>query len=168
MPKSLPTVALFLLLPTLLSAADAPPNRAKAIWSPEALAALSAPEKIEVFRIAERQLKVGDRPQKIGPYFVIAQAKDPGKEVAQRIAAMLLDDHSYEWELKKGCEPMPGIAFRIHGAGKTAEVVLCYECKMLSPIPDGHWHNFDPAQTALIKFAKELFPDDKEIAGLKE
>jgi len=63
---------------------------------------------------------------------------------------------------------MPGVAYRVRSAGgKTAEIIVCYECHMLRVLATGKWVNFDPANKPLVALAKKVFPDDAAIKALK-
>ena len=98
-------------------------------------------------------------------------------DAKKRVRDILASDDSYLFGTGKGCLMRPGVAIRLTGADKTVvNIILCYECQVLGvTVRDAagkELHEsggvFDPAEAALVKLAKDAFPDDKEIQGLKE
>ena len=86
-------------------------------------------------------------------------------EQRQELVALLADDGSYEWDLAKGCEPMPGVLITFEDGATYARVRICYSCVMVGFKP-GSWEDFDPINQELIDWAKGVFPDDEAIQGL--
>jgi len=93
----------------------------------------------------------------------------PSESWLKRLRAELDDPSRYMWDSAKGCLPMPGVEMRFSDGDRSAVLLLCFECKMLSIAMDEQstrWEDFDPMHTALVKLAKELFPGDEKIAAL--
>lgn len=131
--------------------------------------------RVEVFRVNPEK---PNEPmgKECGGYPVIATAKEQGKEFAGKIAAIVFDEKTYDFEKGKKCMFEPGVGFRLWKDKDWVDVVLCFHCDELeiSTIPPGEkerksaHEDFDAARAVLVKLCKEAFPDDKEIQGLAE
>jgi hypothetical protein len=99
-----------------------------------------------------------------GPVLTAEQHKAWGKVIRDALTN-LKEDGS-----RKACDPQPGVALAFKSGKGLVELMICYECKIWEFYVDGkQWRgsiDFDSANTELIKLAKALFPDDKEIQGL--
>ena len=82
---------------------------------------------------------------------------------------MLLDDDTYEWEMEKACEFLPGVLLR-YDAAPPVDVLLCFSCDELEVYVGerkvGH-EDFDVRRPDLVRVAKRLFTDDPAIRQLK-
>lgn len=111
-----------------------------------------------------------------GGYPIISTAKEQPKEFAGKLAAILFDDKTYDFDKAKRCEFSPGVGFRFWKDKDWVDLVICFSCDELevSTIPPGEKdrkasrEDCDSARAALVALAKSAFPDDKEIQGLKE
>jgi|GEM_PF-1172463 len=93
----------------------------------------------------------------------------PSNPWLKRLRTELDNRSHYMWDAAKGCLPMPGVELRFIDKDRTAVLLLCFECKMLSIAMDGkstRWEDFDPMDAALVKLVQEVFPEDEEIAAL--
>jgi hypothetical protein len=144
-----------------------PSPKIKDFFKPKMIEILTGVERVETFRIKG---KLG------GGFDELAKGPVWKDEKAKAVAAIFLDEKSYEWEQKKLCDPQPGVMFKLFKGDERIEVLLCFECdivqfialdakgqKIASAIND-----FDPARPKLVKLTKEALPDDKVIQGLKE
>ncbi|MCK6471503.1 MAG: hypothetical protein L6R28_07135 [Planctomycetes bacterium] len=173
----------FILLGALALAACAsaaePSKKVADFLGKDAVEVLKAPEKVECFRIdgknhltPEQQAKVEEATKRIRGYAITAQGKDQDAAFGGKIAAVLFDEKTYNFEEAKGCDPVPGVAFRVWKGKASVDVILCFECSILIVATgDKEAHskseNFDNARAALVALAKSAFPDDKTIQGLK-
>lgn len=82
-----------------------------------------------------------------------------------RIADLLARDDAYEWDIAKGCEPMPGVLITFEDGATYARVRLCFGCKMVGFTP-GNWEDFDPINDELVRWVKGVFPEDKVVQSL--
>ncbi|MBM4014867.1 MAG: hypothetical protein FJ293_07875 [Planctomycetes bacterium] len=153
-----------------------PDAEAAAFLGADAVAILAAPDRIESFRVAR----------------VIGKAPDPTKAIAgvERLAGgplldaaqtaqvrdLLFAEDSYEFDLAKACDPVPGVLLRAWQGGRYADLYLCFECLMWAvsvdtPIdrfpPIREWEDFDPVQRPLVALVKALFPADAAIQALR-
>ncbi len=92
----------------------------------------------------------------------------PSPEWAARLRAVLGDSRNYQYA--KPCVPHPGVGVHFKGGPEQATLLLCFECDMLSFAKPGEfrWRSFDPARAELVKLAREAFPLDPVIQGLRE
>jgi hypothetical protein len=138
---------------------------------------LKGATKVEAFRIKpEKADKEGVKT--VGGYPITATGKEQGKEFAGKLLDVLFADATYEGRSARCFEP--GVAFRAWTDKKeSVEVIICFKCSNLSVISHdangkvketrgGGGFGETPSWTALVKLAKEAFPDDKEIQALKE
>ena len=149
-----------------LSAAE-PTEKVKDMLKPPMLDILTNAERIETFRIKEKD---------DGKVEVLAKGAIWKDEKAKAVTAILLDEKSYEWERKKLCDPQPGVMFKFYKGESSVEARLCFECDMVVfKALDAKGkevaiavNDDDPARPKLVKLAKEALPDDKIIQALKE
>ena len=78
---------------------------------PEAMAALSAPDSTQAWRTtAKFAVKEGTETKGKLADYVILNGPVPVKESISTAIAGLLKKDIYEWNMAKGCEPIPGVA----------------------------------------------------------
>jgi hypothetical protein len=165
----------FLVGATTSGAAPGEPSpRVKKFLGEPTVKVLQGATRVETFRLKDERADDEGKPN-VGRYAIASTGKAQGEPFARRLAAILLDEHTYVFDSAKGCKFQPAVGFRIwKGDESSVEVVICFHCDELivhSPkAADGSirgaMENFDPARPALVKLAKEAFPDDKEIQGL--
>jgi hypothetical protein len=158
-----------------------PSARLRGRLGDQTIAILKGATKVEVFRVDGRDFadpakeKEG-QDRRIGGYAATATGPEQGGQFASRASALLLDAGNFELDLAKGCKFDPGVALRFWKEKESAEIVFCFRCdelKVVAPDPSEQgvknpYADFGPGRAAFVKLAKEAFPDDKEIQGLKE
>lgn len=161
------------------SLAAEPSKKVADFLGKDAVEILKAPEKVECFRIdgkswisPEQQARIEEETKRIRGYAITAQGKDQDAAFGAKIAAVLFDEKTYNFESAKACEPVPGVAFRVWKGKASVDVVLCFECSELDVVTGDKEirharEDFDNARAALVALAKAAFPDDKTIQGLK-
>ena len=90
--------------------------------------------------------------------------------VADELVSILKDADTYDWEMAKACEFVPGLAVRFIGRASTTDVLFCFQCDELMIFQDGtqvRGEDFVSARGRLIRFFKRVFPDDAEIQSLQ-
>lgn len=130
----------------------------------DAISVLKGAERVEVFRLDQSRFPRGESLEFPG-FAVLSIGKVQGKKFAARLAAVLLDEKTYNAE-GKFCEPNPGIAFRLWQDKQHVDVTLCFECNVLRV--NSVAGDFDLVRPALVTLAKEAFPDDPRIQQLRE
>jgi hypothetical protein len=154
-----------------------PSKNEVAFFGDEVLDFLKGATKVEAFRIKpEKTDKEGVKT--VGGYPITATGKEQGKDFAGKLRDVVMSKDTYEGRGAKCFEP--GVAFRAWTDKKeSVEVIICFHCSNLALIAydaNGKAVVKDvfgafggtPSWTALVKLAKEAFPDDKEIQALPE
>lgn len=113
--------------------------------------------KATAYRITNPEAEPRD--EKLGPGVHLTA------EQRAAIAALLARDDAYEWDVAKGCEPMPGVLIAFEDGATFARVRLCFSCQMIGFTP-GSWEDFDPINKQMVAWVKGVFPDDKAIQSL--
>jgi hypothetical protein len=158
---------------------DQPENRSvpaevKKLLDEKTVAVLAGATKVEVFRL-EAAGPVGSQAsgqRQLDGFAVKAQGKDQGQAFAKKLADVLLDEKTYSTTFAFCFTP--GVAFRIWKGEACVDVVVCFMCQNFycGPPTGNARENASfadtPARAALVRLAKEAFPDDKEIQGLEE
>jgi hypothetical protein len=127
---------------------------------------MRAPTKIEAWRIhgGPSQADTNSTPKQLD----VALAKQLGD--------IMLDPDTYDFNsAKPGCEFQPLAGFRVWHDKRSVDVILCFHCnelKLISPDPvskryPSRVQGFDKARPAMVRLAKQAFPDDREIQDLK-
>jgi hypothetical protein len=137
---------------------------------------LKGATRVDTFRLKDERADDEGKPN-VGRYAIESTGAAQGEAFVQRLAAILLDERTYVFDSAKGCKFQAGVGFRIWKGDESAvEVVICFHCdELIVHAPKaadgsirGAMEDFDPARAALVKLAKEAFPGDKEIQGMKE
>lgn len=163
----------------LLGLAEDPPERPseklRGWMSARAVGILKGAKRVECFRVFPEKPNepMGNE---CGAYPVTSTAKAQEEKFAARLVDILFDDKTYDFEKAKKCEFSPGVGYRLWNDKEWVDVTLCFSCDELeiSHKPPGAkelstaHEDFDAARAALVKLAKEAFPEDKEIQGLTE
>ena len=131
--------------------------------------------RVECFRVFPEKPRE-EMGKECGGYPIISTGKEQPKEFAGKLAEIVLDEKTYDFEKAKRCEFTPGVGFRLWKDKDWVDVVICFTCDELeiSTIPPGEkerksaHEDCDAARAALVKLAQAAFPDDDEIKKLKE
>jgi hypothetical protein len=170
--KRIVTGAVVLFAAAIVAAAD-PSPRVAGFLGDRAAATLAGATRVEVFRLSPQ--RAGENQPSLGGYLVTAKGAERGEPFAQRLAAVLLDPSTYDFESSKrgGFEPVVG--FKAWKNGEWVEVVLSFtnaELVVLSTTSDGvlrsAQEDFDAARPALLQLAKESLPNDPDVQTLTE
>ena len=150
-----------------------PPKKVEKILGAPVVKLLQGCTKVETFRI-DAVVSIERGKEYIGGYKIVGHGKDEGKDYAVRLTNVLFAETTYYGDSAKCFEP--GVAFRVWCDKEWVDVVICFKCTNLA-IFDGKGREIAEAhggfggtasEAALIKLAKEAFPDDKVIQALKE
>jgi hypothetical protein len=143
----------------------------------EAWTVVGAADQVEVLRLSYgadlSSLKPG------APFFganPVGKPVVPPSEWTDELRALLRNPEGFEWEAAKGCLPTPGVAVRFTSGGRQADLLLCFECRLLAlgmtPAAGGgppqQWLDFEHSRAAFVRLAKQALPSDKEIQALPE
>lgn len=174
------TVALCLaLVPDAKPAGDAgPAPEVRGLLGDRTLAVLDGVTRAEVFRLKAERVAQPPGSAKVegaGGFPILSTGKPRDARFAARVAAVLRDKGTYEFDRPKGCVIRPGVAFRLWKGKESVDLILCFECNILvvdardeagKPVHRAI-KDFDPGRPALVKLAREAFPDDPEIRALR-
>jgi RNA polymerase sigma factor (sigma-70 family) len=150
-------------------------------YGDKTIAILQGATKVEVFRVdpadyVDPEKTKEGQDKRFGGYAIMLKGEDQGEKLAQKAAALLLDRDNFLMNAAKGCKFSPGVGLRFWKGKEFAELLLCYKCSELKVIaPDTKAQgvtipmaDFEKGRAAFIKLAKELFPKDEVIQGLKD
>jgi hypothetical protein len=156
-----------------------PSAKVKARLGEPALAVLTDPVAVEVFRVdpgsqtRHAQAKPGEH--WIGEFAVIGTADEQGPDFAARLARVLFREESY-FVPPPSCF-WPGVAFRVRNSRyETVEILVCFYCSNLELIvKDAGGRELRRTGggcsarmwPALVRLAKEAFPNHPKVQGLK-
>jgi RNA polymerase sigma factor (sigma-70 family) len=156
------------------------PEALRRRYGDKTIAILKGATKVEVFRVDPKDhvepTKDDDKDKRFGGYAITLKGDDQGEKFAHKAAALLLDRDNFVLNAAKGCKFSPGVGLRFWKGKEYAELLLCYQCselKVVAPDPmaqevESPMVDFDKGRAAFVKLAKELFPKDEAIQGLKE
>lgn len=136
---------------------------------------LEHPTRVEAFLLKQRddegsapfdRSKSGEYPVRSGP-LVLPTA------LASNISVILCNPKTYVSNPKqgKGCAPRYGVRLKFDGSAGSLDVLLCLECNIVGFAPEGTISadkDFDPGRPQIVRFLKQVFPDDKLIQLQKE
>lgn len=108
--------------------------------------------------------------KRIHGYPVLSEPVAVDGQSRDELAAVLLDDRTYLWDVAKSCEFLPGVVLR-YKADPPVDVLLCFSCDELEVFIGGKKvgrEDFDPRRRDLVRVVKRLFPDDAAIQKLVE
>ncbi len=98
---------------------------------------------------------------------IISEGIELNPKQRQALVGLISRDEAYEWDISKGCRPLPGVLITFEDGATYARVRFCFSCQMLQYKPSQTgWENFDPINSELIKWVKGIFPDDQAIQSL--
>jgi hypothetical protein len=149
-----------------------PPEKVKERLGEKATAILAKATKVEAFRIESgRTDKAGD--DYIAGYPITAKGKKLDEAFARKMTKALFDEKTYEG-LSARCF-QPGVAFRVWSGKEAVEVIICFRCTNFEALLMGEnkegdeveQYGFGPGLEPFLALAREAFPDDGEIQGLK-
>mgnify|MGYP004137711973 FL=1 len=137
---------------------------------PDGMAALRAPDQVRAWRTtAEYAVKEGTVTQgKLGDYLILNGPVPVEAQIGADIAAILQKD-IYEWNMAKGCEPIPGVAVEYTKGANKVLIFFCFECDILLTYLNGNrvsGEDFDRAHGSLAALVKKIFPNDPDIQKL--
>ncbi len=119
-------------------------------------------DSVELFRLNPKKGRTIEQQTIAGPF-------KPSSEWTQKVVNRLGDSRNYGWDIAKACVMMPGVALRFRRGRSAADVLFCFECKMLSigkPGERPRTEDFDPMGADLVALMKQAFPKDSVIQSL--
>ena len=105
----------------------------------------------------------------LSDYEMITGPLDVSESAASELRELLLDPAIYGWDTAKGCIPDFGVRIQFQRESDTVDVLLCFECDILTVFHIGKYvggEDFDEAHSEFVAILKGLFKDDEVIQGL--
>jgi RNA polymerase sigma-70 factor, ECF subfamily len=130
--------------------------------------------KVDIYRIESFQQKVSNvLRDSIDNFPIIAVSTEATDEARTLLPQILFNHATYDFRTAKGCEFMPGVAFRIWSGQQHVDVLVCFSCDELSVVNYEKSEvirsreDCDAARPQLLALAKAAFPHDEKIQALK-
>jgi len=135
---------------------------------------LTGATKVEVFRVNTTTPLEDDKT--VAGFRITATGPEQDAKFAARLVSVALNEKTYAWNIAKGCEFSPGVAFRVWNGEESVVIAICFQCDQVQitafdkngkagkPV----YGESDPGRAALVRLAKAALPDDKDIQALKE
>jgi hypothetical protein len=149
-----------------------PPKRVRAFLGDQAVAVLSDPAKVEVYRVRDHTAEVdasapaADVPQVAG-YAIVSTAQPQDAAYGRKVAAIFLSAEPYQFGVGKACIFYADTVLRVHGrGGGRVDLVLCFTCSefKLTPydaggqsVPGGGKQHFDAVAEKLKALVASAF-----------
>src|SRR5262249_24359818 len=139
------------------------------------VALLLRADRVEAFRIdPERKPKPDEK--EIGGFPITSTGKKQDEKFVARLLPVLLNDKTYFAQRPYKCHE-PGVAYPLSAGDDAVAGILCFKSfnlRVTSRDTGGNviqtaFGNFEEEMyTPMVKLAKEAFPDDKSIQGLRD
>ena len=113
----------------------------------------------------------GEKTENLEGYAITKKGGLLTPEQIKRLQAVIFNAATYDFVVQKRCVFNPYIGFIFEKSGKQAHALFCFSCDEVSYGRDGKQGNiedFDPARKEILALARELFPRDTRLAGMKE
>lgn len=113
----------------------------------------------------------GEKSENLEGYAITKKGPLLSAEQVKRLQAVIFNAGTYDFNVQKRCVFNPYIGFIFEKSGKQAHALFCFSCDEVSYGRDGKQGNiedFDPARKEILALARELFPRDVRLAGLKD
>jgi hypothetical protein len=153
--------------------ADTDPRVAALFGGQPTLDALKTAKSVEALRVDGKSYdstKFADGKAGVAGYEITSEPVKLTDAQIQQLAGILADPRTYSFDIAKGCEFLPGVALRTTAGKQDVVILLCFGCNELAIYVGGKHvghEDMDNARGKLGALAKELFPNDKEIAELE-
>src|SRR6476646_57346 len=96
----------------------------------DGLDTVASPDRVEAFRL--RPPAPSEKIDHYNQWPTLGPAVRVPPDVAARFSRGLTRESTYpRWETPKACDPRPGFLLRFTAAGRTVDVVFCFECELL-------------------------------------
>ncbi|HMV35621.1 MAG TPA: hypothetical protein PKD60_07000 [Turneriella sp.] len=113
----------------------------------------------------------GAKKENLEGYVIKRKGKLLSPEQIKKLQAVIFDANTYDFKHSKRCMFVPYIGFIFEKSGKQAHALFCFTCNEVSfgrGGAQGNLEDFDAKRREILQLARELFPDDERLAGLKE
>jgi hypothetical protein len=154
--------------------AHEPGSAARTFLGDPAVEILRGAERMESFRVQRELGALAPGTEALAGLKLLARGPELTPPQRELLRELVFDDASYQLEIAKACEPMPGVLIRAWSGERFVDLALCFECSMwgvgVQSAADAfppRWEDFDPIARRLAALAKELFASDPAIQKLR-
>ena len=129
-----------------------------------------APQRI-VPVLVDQEPGSGDKTENLEGYAIVKKGPLLTAEQVKRLQAVIFNAATYDFEVQKRCVFNPYIGFIFEKSGKQAHALFCFSCDEVSfgrEGKQGNLEDFDPARKEILSLARELFPRDVRLSGMKD
>jgi len=150
-----------------------------------------SPQQIQAIQLATMDGHTNDAPVDLSPQeiqdlqnlsnsgILLGYTKDAPVRLSpkqiQAIQKLLEKPTSYHWNMHNNCIPDYGVLLNFRLQGDTVHVALCFKCDNIGVFEGdddtaqqiNQEYMIDLIHPQLVAICKEIFPNDKEIQGLK-
>lgn len=150
-------------------------NHPRDRWGEAAMQTMRASDSVEVIRLVRaNDLKEGFRDQ---PFYGMVQTGEAIKAPDAWVSRMrdaVDNSRNYEWLWQSRCLPVPGVCVRYHRGDDCVDLLICFECDLMSLASTGghggsiskQWIDFRAKRSPFADLVKELYPNDAAIQGI--
>jgi hypothetical protein len=158
-----------LVFASVMRASEAPTNVVDLFRSPENLAIVAQPERVEAYVLRPRQLWLTrderKRRYKEGPTAVVPT------DAAATLSTKLTADTTYVWDKAKACMPIWNARLKFYRGSHSISADFCFGCDMVAFFRNGQGFsggNFDHGSDAIFEVIRSLFPQDAVVLEIVE
>lgn len=150
-------------------------NHPRDRWGEAAMAVMREADTFEVIRLN----KPPQLPRDFAnlAYYGMVATGDPIKpkeEWTTRLREGVDNSWNYNWYMHARCLPEPGVCVRFSRGAEVVDLLLCFECSLVSLASPGQhggpiteqWIDFRASRAPFAKLVKEMFPNDAAIQAI--
>jgi hypothetical protein len=154
---------------SMVRAVESSEHIAAMLSSPENVAIVANPERIEACILYRRSLLFTKDESK--RKYREGWSENVLKESARVLAATLVNEQSYIWDTKKFCMPVWNARLKFYRDGRCLSADFCFGCDIVVFSRDGNRigdGSFDRSSDAIFAVIRSMFPDDKIVRHIVE
>jgi|GEM_PF-2022301 len=113
----------------------------------------------------------GEKTENLEGYAITKKGPLLSAEQIKKLQAVIFNAATYDFNVQKRCVFNPYIGFIFEKSGKQAHALFCFSCDEVSfgrEGKQGNLEDFDPARKEILALARELFPRDARLKGMKD
>jgi hypothetical protein len=135
------------------------------------LSTLQRADWIQAFRIDPFIGRSPENRKKFGGYPILKESTLTNSVFARSVADTLLGERIYSQAGLTKCSFAPGVGYRIGSGTNIVEALVCLDCSQISISStsgtNGYYVHFNTSRDRHIALAKQAFPGDIALDGIK-
>ena len=157
------------LLLLLLSGCGATNAQVREFLGTDIVRILETADRVEAIRVDGSLESRDSVEEKIGDYPITSVGPALSAEQIATLRGLIFDEANWQFDLAKACEFMPGVDYRFMVEDEQVDVLLCFSCDEWGFLHNGRMciEDNDRARPALLRLARESFPDDAALRDLR-